>query len=96
MKHAGTTLRKIFSNTIRQDPEQAPLLAWPLACGAKTAERTNAIAFSEGVLTVAVPDETWRYQLQSLSPRYLAALNQFTPQAVNKINFVAVNKQEHR
>lgn len=96
MRHAGTTLRKIFSATIRNEPEKAPLLAWPLACGAKTAERTNAIAFAEGVLTILVPDEAWRYQLQSLSPRYLAALNQFTPQPVSRINFVSVNKLEHR
>ncbi len=96
MRHAGTTLRKIFSDTIRNEPEKAPLLAWPLACGAKTAERTDAVAFAAGVLTIQVPDDAWRYQLQSLSPRYLAALNQFTPQPVNKINFVPVNKLEQR
>ncbi len=96
MRHAGTTLRKIFSDTIRTEPDKAPLLAWPLACGAKTAERTDAVAFTEGVLTIMVPDETWRSQLQSLSPQYLAALNQFTPQSVNRINFVLVNKPERR
>lgn len=96
MRHAGTTLRKIFSDTIRSEPEKAPLIAWPLACGAKTAERTDAVAFSEGVLTILVPDETWRYQLQSLSPQYLAALNQLTPQPVNKINFVPANKFQPR
>jgi len=92
MKHAGTTLRKIFRDAIGHEPGKAPLLAWPLACGAKTAERTHAIAFSEGVLTIVVPDETWRYQLQSLSPQYLAALNRITPQPVGKIDFVPANK----
>jgi predicted nucleic acid-binding Zn ribbon protein len=96
MKHAGTTLRKIFSDTIRHQPEEAALLAWPLACGTKTAERTKAVAFANGVLTVSVPDETWRYQLQSLSPQYLAALNQITARPVSKIIFVPVNKLEHR
>ncbi|MGA8877987.1 MAG: DUF721 domain-containing protein [Candidatus Korobacteraceae bacterium] len=96
MRHAGTTLRKIFRDTISREPDNAVMLAWPLACGAKTAERTNAVAFAEGVLTILVPDETWRYQLQSLSPQYLAALNQFTPQPVSRINFVPVNKLEHR
>ena len=96
MKHAGTTLRKIFSNTIRNEPDKAPLLAWPLACGAKTAERTDAVAFTEGVLTIQVPDETWRNQLQSLSPQYLSALNQFTPQPVRRVNFVLANKPERR
>lgn len=96
MKHAGTTLRKIFKDTISREPDTGVMLAWPLACGAKTAERTNAVAFTEGVLTILVPDETWRCQLQSLSPQYLAALNQITPQPVRKIDFVPVNKRQDR
>jgi hypothetical protein len=96
MRHAGTTLRKIFKDTISREPDNAVMLAWPLACGAKTAERTDAVAFTEGVLTIQVPDETWRNQLQSLSPQYLAALNQFTPQRVNRINFVLANKPDRR
>jgi hypothetical protein len=96
MKHARATLRKIFSDTIRRDLDNAPLLAWPLACGAKTAERTNAIGFADGVLTVSVPDEAWRHQLQSLGAQYLAALNQITPQPVSKIDFVPVSRLERR
>ena len=96
MKHASSTLRKIFKDTIRREPDQAALLAWPLACGSKTAERTNAVAFTDGVLTVLVLDDTWRYQLQSLSPQYLTALNQITPQPVSRINFVSANKLERR
>jgi hypothetical protein len=96
MKHARATLRKIFSDTIRRDPDNAPLLAWPLACGAKTAERTNAVGFADGVLTVTVPDETWRHQLQSLGAQYLAALNQITPQPVSKIDFVPMSRLERR
>ncbi len=37
MQHARSTLRKIFSDTLRREGIDAPLLAWPLACGAKTA-----------------------------------------------------------
>lgn len=88
MQHARSTLRKIFSDTLRREGVDAPLLAWPLACGAKTAARTNAVAYADGVLTVAVPDNTWRNQLLSLSPRYLAALQQITAEPVSRINFV--------
>jgi|SRR5215472_14947037 hypothetical protein len=89
MQHAGRTLKKIFADTIHREGDEAPLLAWPLACGAKTAERASAISFADGVLTVCVPDEVWRRQLQSMGPQYLAALNQISPQPVSKINFVS-------
>ena len=94
MQHASATLKKIFRETVRSEGDSAPLLAWPLACGAKTAERTHAINFAAGVLTVSVPDETWRHQLQSFRSQYLAALNQITPQPVNRIEFVTVNSAE--
>lgn len=94
MQHASTTLKKIFRETVRREGDSVPLLAWPLACGAKTAARTNAINFAAGVLTVSVPDETWRHQLQSFSSQYLAALNQITPEPVKRIDFVTVNSAE--
>jgi hypothetical protein len=94
MQHASATLRKIFRETVSRDGNGAPLLAWPLACGAKTAERTNAISFAAGVLTVSVPDEAWRQQLWSFRSQYLAALNQITPEPVTRIDFVTVNSTE--
>lgn len=94
MQHASATLKKIFRETVRREGNSAPLLAWPLACGAKTAARTNAINFAAGVLTVSVPDEAWRRQLQSFNSQYLAALNQITPEPVNRIDFVTVNTTE--
>ncbi len=94
MQHARSTLRKIFSAIVRRESNNAPLLAWPLACGAQTAERTSAVSFADGVLTVCVPDEAWRRQLQSLSPQYLAALNQITPEPVSKIDFVPASGLE--
>ena len=96
MKHASTTLQKIFRDTISQEPDKAAMLAWPLACGATTAERAEAVAFADGVLTVSVRDEAWQHELQCLSPQYLAALNQITPQRVNRIEFVALNRQQRR
>ena len=94
MRHAGTTLRKIFSDTLRREGGDAPLLAWPLACGTKTAARTTALRFADGVLTIAVPDEVWLQQLQSLRTQYLAALNQISPQAVSRIVFVTAGKSD--
>ena len=89
MQHARATLKKIFTDTIGREGDNSALLAWPLACGAKTAERASAINFADGVLTVCVPDEGWRRQLQSMASQYLAALNQISPQPVSKINFVS-------
>jgi hypothetical protein len=94
MQHARATLRKIFTDTLRCQGSSAPLLAWPLACGAGTAERTTAVGFVHGVLTVAVPDKTWQYQLQSLSRQYLAALNQISSEPVSQIEFVPADRSQ--
>ena len=88
MQHAAPTLKKIFRNAVRRAGSNGALLAWPLACGSKIAARTQAVRFADGVLTVAVPDATWRLQLQDLRSQYLAALNQVTPEPVKQIEFV--------
>ncbi len=94
MQHARATLRKIFTNTLRREGANAPLLAWPLACGGTTAERTTAISFANGVLTVTVPDKTWQYQLQGLNRQYLAALNQISSEPVDRIEFVPADRSQ--
>ena len=69
MQPVSSTLKKIFADTLRRgSAADAPLLAWPLACGSKVAEKTSAIGYADGVLTVEVPDATWRLQLQGLQP----------------------------
>ncbi len=89
MKHAGATLKKIFAETLRREAgDDAPLLAWPLACGAKIAEKTSAIGYADGVLTVEVSDATWQHQLQGLHLQYLAAMRPISTQPVNAIKFV--------
>ncbi len=93
MQHARTTLKKIFSDVVRREGDDGPVLAWPLACGGKIAARTTALSFADGVLTVAVPDEAWRHQLQSFIPQYLAALNQMVAEPVGKIEFRIVHRQ---
>jgi len=80
MQHASANPEgKIFRETVSRDGNGAPLLRGRLACGAKTAERTNAISFAAGVLTVSVPDEAWRQQLWSFRSQYLAALTKSHP-----------------
>jgi len=97
MQHASTTLKKIFAHTLRREAgENAPLLAWPLACGLKVAERTTAIGYADGVLTIEVPDTTWQQQLQSFNRQYLAALEQISAQPVNTIKFVVRNQPKPR
>jgi hypothetical protein len=40
------------------------------------------------VLRVEVPDAGWKREMQSLAPRYLAAMNRYTGQKVERIEFV--------
>ena len=92
MQHAGGTLRKIFTDALRREGSDAPVLAWPLACGARTAERTRALSFAAGLLTVSVPDRRWQQELQGLEARLLAALNQLSAEPVSRINFVPADR----
>jgi predicted nucleic acid-binding Zn ribbon protein len=95
MQPAGPTLKKIFAETLRREAgDEAPLLAWPLACGAKIAEKTRAVGYADGVLTVEVLDGTWQHQLQGLHTQYLAALKPISVQPVNAIKFVVKGRPE--
>jgi len=71
--------------------EQAPVVAWPLVCGSKVAQRTAALACVNGELAVRVPDKIWRSELQCFQDRYLAALNQVSRHKVKSIRFVTAD-----
>jgi predicted nucleic acid-binding Zn ribbon protein len=89
MQPAGLGLDKVVARSLRKAPAgQAPLLAWPLACGSAVAGRTRALNFADGVLHVEVPDAGWRKELQTLAPRYLAVLNRYVAENVARIEFV--------
>lgn len=91
MELAGVELEKIVAQSLRQaPPAQAPLMAWPIVCGSAVAERTLALSFIRGVLRVGVADMRWKFELQVLAPRYLAAINRYTVEAVTKIEFVVM------
>ncbi len=89
MEPAGAGLEKIIIGSLRNVPQgEAPLLAWPLVCGSVVAERTRALDFADRVLRVEVSDAGWKNEMQSLAPRYLAALNRYAGQKVERIEFV--------
>lgn len=92
MQHARATLNKIYRNIVHH-ADDAAITAWPLACGAKIAARAAALSFANGVLTVSVPDDSWRQQLQSFTPQYLASLNQIVQQPVKRIEFCIVQRE---
>jgi hypothetical protein len=89
VQQAGTGLEKIVLGSLRRVPQaEAPLLAWPLVCGSAVAERTTAVEFSSSILRVEVADAGWKREMQSLAPRYLATLNRYTGQKIERIEFV--------
>lgn len=89
MEHASTGLEKIVMNSLRRVPQsEAPLLAWPVVCGSVVAGRTRALEFADAVLRVEVPDAGWKREMQGLAPRYLAQLNRYAGQKVERIEFV--------
>jgi hypothetical protein len=46
------------------------------------------LEFTGAVLRVEVPDAGWKRELQSLAPRYLATLNRYAGQKIERIEFV--------
>jgi predicted nucleic acid-binding Zn ribbon protein len=95
MERAAAGLQKIVADALRRTPSgEAPLLAWPLACGTAVAERTRPLGCSQGVLRVEVPDAGWRAELQALAPQYLAVINRYVRDNILRIEFVtAVSKR---
>lgn len=89
MERAGASLDKVIGNVLHRVPSgESPLLAWPLACGSKVSDRTRASRFSQGVLYVEVADAGWQHELRSLAPRYLAAINKYSRERVERIEFI--------
>src|ERR1700693_6432941 len=93
MEHAAAGLKKIVTNALRRVPaKEAPLLAWPLACGHAAGERTRAMDFVQGILRVEVPDASWRAELKALAPQYVAVINRYVSESVQRISFVLAGK----
>jgi len=89
MERASAGLQKIVIDSLRRTPPgQAPILAWPLACGTAVARRTRVLDFDMGVLRVEVPDCGWRQELEALAPQYLSVINRYAGESVKRIQFV--------
>jgi hypothetical protein len=89
LQSAAAGLEKVVTRSLRKaSAGEGPLLAWPFACGSAVATRTRALDFVDGILRVEVPDPGWRRELQSLAPRYLAALNRYVADSVMRIEFI--------
>ncbi len=93
METASGTLKRIVMDAVRRvPPDQAPIVAWPFACGTRVAEKTRPVEFKNGVLKVEVPDFRWHSQLVDMSRQYVSMLREYSGQDVKKIEFVVINK----
>jgi hypothetical protein len=89
LQPARPGLEKLAASLLRgAPPEEAPMIAWPLACGPQVAAKTRALRFTGKVLTVEVPDAEWREQLRDLASSYLGILNRLLAGKVERIQFV--------
>ncbi|MGD0268566.1 MAG: DUF721 domain-containing protein [Candidatus Sulfotelmatobacter sp.] len=89
MEPVAAGLEKIVMGSLRRVPQgEAPALAWPLVCGSVVADRTRVLEFAGGVLRVEVSDAGWKREMQGLAPRYVAQLNRYSGQKVERIEFV--------
>ena len=87
-------LQKVVAHSLKKVPDkQGPVLAWPLACGSAVAARTRALEYGNGVLRVEVPDPGWKRELQALAPQYLAVLNRYVGESVNRIEFAVAPRK---
>jgi hypothetical protein len=94
MQQLKTGLEKIVAAGVRKAPAgRGPVLAWPLACGQAVAARTLALDFAQGTLRVQVPDAGWRRELKSLAAQYLAIVNRYASEPVERIDFVLASGQ---
>ena len=91
------TLQKIAADVLQSAPvNEAPLLAWPMACGSSVAGRTKALSFADGVLTIAAADKAWCTQLSSFSDSYLQTLNRICPTQVLRLRFIIETSDQSR
>src|SRR5919201_1407215 len=91
MRPIRSDLEKIVLDALKRASElkqDAPLLAWPMVCGRLVAQKTQAVSFDQGKLTVRVPDAAWRAQLAGFIPQYMAALNRAGSGEVRQIDFI--------
>jgi len=93
MERVAANLEKVMGDALRRAPRgESVVLAWPLACGSAVADRTRVLGFSAGVLSVEVSDQDWRRELSRLASQYVAAINKYSRERVERIEFAVANQ----
>ena len=88
MQSARQDLNSLAARVLKNTPpEEAVVLAWPLACGSAVADRTHAFSYENGILRVRVPDRGWQAQLDDFSPQYKAKILQLTGVNIERIRY---------
>src|SRR5207302_5277504 len=94
MQSARQDLHSLAARVLKgTNPEEAVMLAWPLACGSAVAERSQAVAFENGTLRVRVPDRGWQSQLEAFSTQYSHKLSSLTGSVVSRICYEIAHTQ---
>lgn len=97
MESLAPTLRAVAADWLKKtEPAAVPLVLWPTVCGEAVAARTKARDFTDGQLTIAVPDRQWVEQLREFIPQYLASINAVAPIKVRVILFESQSSQSSK
>lgn len=87
MERAGRLIAQLKSKSALS-PREIALAAWPPAVGKRLAQKTKAVSFDSGSITVEVEDEIWQRNLVPLRSQILANLRKLTGlDLVEKIEF---------
>ena len=78
------------------EPQQSVLAAWPMVCGGRIAEKSEALTFADGRLTVVVPDKEWKTELSALAGQYCAKLNKLLAVKVDFVLFLTAEEASSR
>ena len=93
MQPLRAELEKIVADALQRNaPQETPVLAWPFACGPAVAQKTRAVNFESGTLTVEAADAGWRTQLTQMTPQFLVRLNQLASIKVERLRFTVSTK----
>lgn len=94
MERPRAQLLKVAREVLAKLPlDEAVVAAWPLICGSAVAQRSEAIAFTEGKLQVRVADAGWRKQLEQFTPHYLNAYTQLLGTKLAAITYVVAGEK---
>ena len=94
MDRARSELNALAATVLRgAAPDEKVMLSWPLVAGTAIAQRSKAVAFSDGVLQVEVPDRAYQAELAGYTPHYLHQLSAASGEKVESIRFVLANER---